>query len=342
MPATKVLVVGRGAMGILWGSSIHSPALPVSFIDAPNLPLDFTLGIIPAPDSSTIITGLPCPTISQSDLPAYLTPSTIVFVCVKAHQITQALQPIVSVSQSSMPYIILLHNGLPSRKTTEFLSSHAPHAYSMVTSRGATLLQRSEIPPPYSIVARATGPGPSFLFPNSPNAIQTLPEAFTATLPDTVLLPHASGLCEQILKLAVNVALNGTLAYLSLQSTPPRRIVNFEMSSHLDLAVDVARLVLHRAYLKAPNEHLGAAIGSDLAASRTRETMAKVPQNVCSTVVDITNGRQTEREALLDAVMGWGVAEEETDDARLFLEEIHAALLKHDAHVDDIEQWARI
>ncbi len=173
----------------------------------------------------------------------------------------------------------------------------------------------------------------------------------SVAFPNCTLVTTEQGLLEQYLKLSVNVAINGLLARLALRdwyssngTLPVRRIRNKEVLPELPLAQSIARLTLHCAasIKRNKNNHLlQKAIANDEAAGRVESTIFKVLDNVCSTVVDICNGRITEREALfgmlLEELPQIPVGKERlsTDfhDASLALQEINHMLTSWDNHI---------
>ena len=239
----------------------------------------------------------------------------------------------------------------------------------MVSCRGSTLLVKEEKPEKYADIARATGHGSAFIFRMVSGSVRedgktmdngckqkefdeedkcitstsdnflTSVNAVKAAIPECAVLDPYTGRCEQIIKLAINVSLNGLLARKCLEkwyqhfklhqlqnysysnfmvstSIRPgdipdqyalsltRRIVNKEIISELPLARSIARLVLQKAHRAEPANHqIYDAVLKDEAAQRTHDTLHKVPENVCSTVVDIMNMRMTERDALFEMLM---------------------------------------
>jgi len=338
----KFLIIGRGAMALLHASFLQSssPEAEFAFLDQPGASLSLQLGVVPA---GSEVVPLQSASVDISQAVAFIDSSTAVLVCVKCHQIQTALEPI-KTKLATAAVVVLLHNGLPSPATSAFLDRELPACCSMVTSAGATLLLAEEIVEPYSIVSRATGPGASFVFPRSPSvSSSSVPaelDALISGIPSCSLLSHSEGSTEQLLKLAVNIALNGTLAYMALKpwkeanqdESQLRRVVNREMAPLLPLARNVAKLVLLRASAAGAfgNPSLLAAASSGLAGERTALTLESVPTNVCSTVVDINSGRRTERGALLDQVLAWGAAEGESSEARDHLLEMNELLREWD------------
>jgi hypothetical protein len=163
-------------------------------------------------------------------------------------------------------------------------------------------------------------------------------------------LPKVSSIIL-LLKLSVNVAINGLLARVALRdwysshgTLPVRRITNKEVLPELPLAQSIARLTLHCAASIKKNENnylLQKAVKNDEAARRVESTIFKVLDNVCSTVVDIGNGRVTEREALfsmlLEELPQLPEAKESVSihlhEASLALQEINDMLASWDNHI---------
>jgi len=103
-------------------------------------------------------------------------------------------------------------------------------------------------------------------------------------------------------------------------------------------------LTLHCAASIKKNENnylLQKAVKNDEAARRVESTIFKVLDNVCSTVVDICNGRVTEREALfsmlLEELPQLPEAKESVSihlhEASLALQEINDMLASWDNHI---------
>lgn len=271
----------------------------------------------------------------------------IVLVTVKQYQIVQSLSALVEDIRKFASCVILLHNGIRDEKTECWIDEHflAEQVLNAVTSAGATLLTKKEIllldvsiQHMLHLIVRPTGSGSMIIFPRCDNAIPIKINralstvASSATSMDFVAIPNSRivsydvGTVEQILKLCVNISLNGILAMMCLEqwyeeftSTHDpnhilksksknlvRRVINKEMNERIDLACDIARVVLNRAYLAM--QHLQAlkkATKTDEAAIRTRKALERVPENCCSTVVDICSGRRTEGSALLSVLRQW-------------------------------------
>jgi hypothetical protein len=258
-----------------------------------------------------------------------------------------ALNPLVKTLVAKASPVVILHNGLLDATTESFLDANLPEAMEMVTSNGATLLTPGELAKHegYNVICHATGPGASFVFPRKAAAdsdtVTTCVPDFVSAIPGCRYLGNSAGQLEQFLKLSVNIALNGTLAHKCLaprhssEVAQPVRVVNHEMQADLPLAMKVAELVLLRASLVYPeNNSLLKAVEEGTAAERTEKTLALVPNNTCSTVVDVMSGRRTERSALLDAVLSWPLHPDEGAEAAKFLGEIDESLRDWDNSVE--------
>jgi len=320
--------------------------------------------------------------VKQYDIIRALTP-------LKIHGILNCKQ------QRSPVHIILLHNGLRDKQTEKWLDQtfliddyiasnntldHSFHVkartkrskerqrvviMNMVTSAGGTLLTKKEIENKgihdcYDCVVRATGRGNAFIFPRYPNEDTNFNalSLLARMIPQCKVLSYEDGRCEQILKLAVNVALNGTLAKMALRdwylhhmkqisaskhdhitkcekwdgnieskkrtsAKLVRRVVNQEMMDKLPLAKAIARLVLKSACKAEPFvKSLQKANEADEAFHRTEITLHQVPQNCCSTVVDICSLRRTEGSALLHTVVHEWAQHFDNDDDDPFVHSV--------------------
>ena len=230
--------------------------------------------------------------------------------------------------------VILLHNGLMDKETIGLLKqSNLPieKMFTMVTSAGSTLFTAEELTAlgperELAAVARPTGPGPSYLsrlllqeseMDSDPMKDETTDKDptmramrwFADSVPGCHLVSFAKGRKELVFKLAVNVSLNGLLAWRALEewyagTGPAKWVINHEIMPLMPLAQDIGRLVSYRARLHGDddddcNEDDTVA---DMLAERVVSTMASVPSNVCSTVVDINAKRVTEGRALFHTV----------------------------------------
>lgn len=372
LPSTRTkvpfLVIGRGAMGLLHAKYLEDAGHPISLFNPHELTQpDFSCyGVKKYQDRD--IQVLLAKSLDVEDAKQFLQKNsdgnlTGVFVAVKAHHVRTSLATFVDVLPK-VSSIILLHNGLLDRKTDDFLDEVVPNSVAtMISSRGSMLLSHDESPPGFARVSCEMGPGPSFVFPRScvtdeamtilravAKDLHTLPSQPVA-FPNCTLVTTEQGLLEQYLKLSVNVAINGLLARLALRdwyssngTLPVRRIRNKEVLPELPLAQSIARLTLHCAasIKKNKNNHLlQKAIASDEAAGRVESTIFKVLDNVCSTVVDICNGRITEREALFGMLLeelpqipvGKESLSTDFHDASLALQEINHMLTSWDNHI---------
>lgn len=348
--------------------------IEVALLDRPGIPLNQPFGYIPIQsnnetnENDNLVKSLHAKIVDIKGAKQFLSECMKrhnkikrgVLSCVKVYDIQKAFEPLQNEIQKYVSIIILLHNGLRYLETDTYLSStfltnHNNYIplYNMVTCAGGTLLTKNELEiiherfgVNYLTVVRATGPGPAFIYPvsqtnNDSDIIElensSLVNVAVAMIPNCKLLSSNEGHCEQIMKLCINVALNGLLARRALKDwykeyiisieqqnndttsiknisekrldpSPQlvHRVINYEIENEISLACAIARLVSKRACLAEPtNLLLQTANNEDHAAIRTHETFTKVPNNVCSTVVDICAHRKTESEALFHAVQEW-------------------------------------
>jgi ketopantoate reductase len=362
------LVIGRGAMGLLHAKYLEDAGHPVALYNPHELlHPDFSCyGVKKYQEKD--IQMLKAKSLDVEGAKQFLqkngnTSLTGVFVAVKAHHIRSTLVPFVD-TLPKVSSIILLHNGLLDRPTDDFLDQVVPNsAATMISSLGSMLLSHNERPPVFARVSCEMGPGPSFVFPRSSVTDEAMiilravakdllisPSKLVA-FPNCTLVTTEQGQLEQYLKLSVNVAINGLLARVALRdwysshgTLPVRRITNKEVLPELPLAQSIARLTLHCAASIKKNENnylLQKAVKNDEAARRVESTIFKVLDNVCSTVVDICNGRVTEREALfsmlLEELPQLPEAKESVSihlhEASLALQEINDMLASWDNHI---------
>jgi len=309
------LVIGRGAMGLLHAKYLEDAGHPVALYNPHELlHPDFSCyGVKKYQEKD--IQMLKAKSLDVEGAKQFLqkngnTSLTGVFVAVKAHHIRSTLVPFVD-TLPKVSSIILLHNGLLDRPTDDFLDQVVPNsAATMISSLGSMLLSHNERPPVFARVSCEMGPGPSFVFPRS-------------SVTDEAMI---------ILRAVAKDLL-----------ISPSKLVAFPNCT-LVTTQSIARLTLHCAASIKKNENnylLQKAVKNDEAARRVESTIFKVLDNVCSTVVDICNGRVTEREALfsmlLEELPQLPEAKESVSihlhEASLALQEINDMLASWDNHI---------
>ena len=331
-------------MGLLHGHFLEKAGWRVACLDRPGSAQNQRCGVIPLGEHTPRV--LQAKSIIMDNVQTFWKEANLkcILSAVKAHDIHEALKPVIMLTASSPPNaVVLLHNGLTDANTSNFVKSFIPQAATMISTNGSTLLHNYL---ECDIVAKHMGLGSTILFPNHSNPTNDLTkilEALSKAFPgDSQVQSHLEGKCEQILKLAINISINGLSARKALKNwshncpTVITPLKNQELYSELDLARSIARLILLRALAAYPdNPTLQLAVDNDEAANRTCAVISATSQNICSTISDLMNGRRTERSALLDTVMYvWPQDVDSADiNATQALMEINDALLEWDQSV---------
>ena len=272
-------ILGRGAIGSLWASSLARAGFNTTLIprqlDCPN----YAINYISETETFT-------QSIAQQS-PEQIEAIDILLVCVKSYQLEQALNSVANrITDKST--VILLQNGMGHQQLAESL---LPQCQLLVatTTQGAYLsndgLHHAGKGQTYLGPAdnKTTIESSTFTMTRIPQWCQALNEA----LPDVIWQWDIQKRLWQ--KLAINAVINPLTALYRCKNG--ELLSNFEYRDHLQLIINDIQKVLEKACPEQDWTNLS---------EQVSQTAQKTASNVSSTLQDIVKGQATELPAICE------------------------------------------
>lgn len=272
----RVVVVGPGAVGLLFGGLLSRSGVNVCFLDkkAERAAILSRRGLNLDENGET--NNLP---VRATADPAEINSSDIILLCVKSYDVASGAAALSFLKKP--PLIITLQNGIGHWEIIKELLPDAP-LIAGVTFEGITLLRSGHI--------RRVGKAPTYLARHADPAQQERIDKLITMLNESGLAACSSENIEEIIwnKLLINVGINALSSLVGLKNGDLIR--QPELLPLMEQAINEAAEVARRKGIKTDPNALNLAVKACEMTSDNRSSMLQDILNKKRTEIDAING----------------------------------------------------